>query len=55
VSVKLPKTISEVADELERIQQELFCLLKVVEKMEEVDTTGPVIREKKLASRHGRR
>jgi hypothetical protein len=27
----------------------------VVEKMEEVDTTGPVIREKKLASRHGRR
>jgi hypothetical protein len=54
VSAELPKTITEVADELERIQEELFCLLKVVEKMEEVDTSGPVIREKKFASRHGR-
>ena len=54
MSTKLPKTITEVADELERIQEELFCLLKVVEKMEAVDTSGPVIREKKLASRHGR-
>jgi hypothetical protein len=54
VSAKLPKTITEVADELERIQEELFCLLRVVEKMEEIDTSGSVIREKKLASRHGR-
>jgi hypothetical protein len=54
VSAKLPKTITEVADELERIQEELFCLLKVVEKMEPVDTSSPVIRKKKLASRHGR-
>lgn len=52
MSAKLPKTIAEVADELERIQEELFCLLRVVEKMEEVDTS--VIREKKLASRRGR-
>jgi hypothetical protein len=54
VSAKLPKTITEVADELERIQEELFCLLKVVEKMEEVDPSGPAMREKKLTSRHGR-
>jgi hypothetical protein len=54
VSAKPLKTITEVADELERIQEELFCLLKVVGKMEEVDASGAVTPEKKLASRPGR-
>jgi uncharacterized membrane protein YdfJ with MMPL/SSD domain len=42
-----PKTISEVVDELERIQQELFALQKVVEKMEEADTASRATSGKK--------
>jgi hypothetical protein len=33
-----PETISDLADELERIQQQLFAIQKVLEKMEQADT-----------------
>ena len=35
-----PKTIAEVLDEIERIQQELFSLKKAVEKIEKADTAS---------------
>jgi hypothetical protein len=34
VGLNWPKTIAEVLDEIERIQQELFSLQKAVEKIE---------------------
>ena len=35
-----PKTIAEVLDEIERIQQELFSLQKAVEKIEKADAAS---------------
>ena len=35
-----PKTIAEVLDEIERIQQELFSLQKAVEKIEKADAAN---------------
>ena len=37
VNSETPKTISEVADELERIQQDLFRLQTALEKMEKAE------------------
>ena len=35
-----PKTIAEVLDEIERIQQELFSLQKAVEKIDKADAAS---------------
>jgi hypothetical protein len=40
VGLNSPKTIAEVLDEIERIQQELFSLQKAVEKIEKADTAS---------------
>jgi hypothetical protein len=40
VSVNSAKTIGELADELERTQQELFVAQKALEKMEQADTAS---------------
>jgi cob(I)alamin adenosyltransferase len=38
VSINSQKTISEVVDALERIQQDLFGIQRVLEKMEKAET-----------------
>jgi hypothetical protein len=40
VGLNSPKTIAEVLDEIERIQQELFSLQKAVEKIEKADAAS---------------
>jgi hypothetical protein len=42
VGLNWPKTIAEVLDEIERIQQELFSLQKAVEKIEKADAASRV-------------
>jgi hypothetical protein len=41
VGLNSPKTIAEVLDEIERIQQELFSLQKAVEKIEKGNSIPP--------------
>jgi len=40
VGLNSPKTIAEVLDEIERIQQELFSLQKAVEKIDKADAAS---------------
>lgn len=42
-----PKTISEAADEMERIQQELLRLQRALERMERASTTSRGYERKK--------
>jgi hypothetical protein len=56
VGLNSPKTIAEVLDEIERIQQELFSLQKAVEKIEKADIASRGDKRKKkkvIVSRHG--
>jgi hypothetical protein len=54
VSVKSARMISELADELERIQEELFVAQKTLEKMEQANTArrAPSGKNKKVVSRY---
>ena len=40
MGLNTPKTIAEVLDEIERIQQELFSLQKAVEKIDKADAAS---------------
>jgi hypothetical protein len=49
VGLNSPKTIAEVLDEIERIQQELFSLQKAVEKIDKADAASRATSGKRKA------